>query len=149
MQGFALTVASDIHLRSWNKSSQRVKKNRNELTVIGSPESTGERADNSMRLIGCLSEMTHVNIGVQSERALRKESWKFGEILGLGNSLQARFIKISGVKELSGNMCSTRNPSHNQYSNCALQHTKSSYTPHLFSSSQTICEETILFPYLL
>lgn len=99
-------MASDIHLRSWNISSQRVKKDRNELTVIGFPESTGERVDNSMQLIGCLSEMTHVNIGVQSERALRKESWKFGEILGLGNSLQARFIKISGVKELSGNMCS-------------------------------------------
>lgn len=40
---------------------------RNELTVIGFPESTGERVDNSIQLIGCLSEMTHVNIGVQSE----------------------------------------------------------------------------------
>lgn len=96
MQGFVLTVASDIHLRSWNISSQRVKRDHYELTVIGFPGSTGERADNSIQLIGCLSEMTHVNIGVQSERALRKDSWKFGENLGLGNRMQTRLIQISG-----------------------------------------------------
>lgn len=31
-------------------------------------------------------------------RALRKESWKFGESFGLGNGTQKKFIKISGGK---------------------------------------------------
>ena len=150
MQGFVLTVASNIHLRSWNISSLRVKKDHCELSVTGFPESAGERAENDTQLIACLSEMTRVNIGVQSERALRKESWKFGENLGLGNRMQTRFIKISRGEGAFWKcavylletllITSTR---------IVLYSTKSSYIPHLLSSSQTICEETILFPYFL
>jgi len=33
---------------------------------------------------------------VRERRALRKDSWKFGENLGLGNRMQTRLIKISG-----------------------------------------------------
>ena len=45
----------------------RIREDNCKLTVIGFPETTGERAENSVQLIGCLSKMTHTNIGVQSE----------------------------------------------------------------------------------
>ena len=149
MQGFVLTVASNIHLRSWNISSLRVKKDHYELSVTGFPESAGERAENDIQLIACLSEMTHVNIG-KREKALRKESWKFGENLGLGNRMQTRFIKISrgegALWKCAVYLLETLPITSTQ---TVLYSTKSSYIPHLLSSSQTICEETILFPYFL
>lgn len=66
-------MASNIHLRSWNISSLRVKKDHYELSVTGFPESAGERAENDIQLIACLSEMTHVNIG-------KRESFEEGKL---------------------------------------------------------------------
>lgn len=48
------------------------------LTMIGFPGNTGERTENSVKLIGCLMEMTSMVVGGITE-SLGKEVWKFGE----------------------------------------------------------------------
>lgn len=46
--------------------------------MIGFPESTGERTENSLSLTGCLNEMTYMDVGVLTE-SFEEEVWEFGK----------------------------------------------------------------------